>query len=87
VEEVLKTGAETNNTFLGEVLKMLPGDSLIQWNSEPSNKVALVLFVGGYTMAEVAAFRWLQTLTGHQFVIAGTGQCSGNKIISDMEKL
>ena len=50
-------------------------------------QVALVLFVGGYTMAEVAAFRWLQTVTGHQFVIAGTGQCSGNKIIGDMEKL
>ena len=38
-------------------------------------------------MAEVAAFRWLQTLTGHQFVIAGTSLCSGNKLISDLEKL
>ena len=47
----------------------------------------MILFVGGYTMAEVAAFRWLQTVTGHQFVIAGTSLCSGNKIISDMEKL
>jgi hypothetical protein len=29
----------------------------------------LILYVGGYTMAELAAFRWLQTLTGgHQNV-------------------
>ena len=47
----------------------------------------MVLFVGGYTIAEVAAFRWLQTMTGYQFIIAGTGHCSGNKLISDLEKL
>ena len=46
-----------------------------------------MLFVGGFTMAEVAAFRWLQTVTGHQFVIAGTSLASGNKILADMEKL
>jgi len=28
------------------------------------NVYRLVLFVGGYTMAEVAAFRWLQAATG-----------------------
>lgn len=50
-------------------------------------QVVLVLFVGGFTMAEVAAFRWLQTVTGHQFVIAGTSLASGNKILADMEKL
>ena len=50
-------------------------------------QVTLVLFVGGYTMAEVAALRWLQTVTGHQIMMAGTGLTGGNKIISDMEKL
>ena len=50
-------------------------------------QVVLVLFVGGFTMAEVAAFRWLQPVTGHQFVIAGTSLASGNKILADMEKL
>ena len=50
-------------------------------------QVTLVLFVGGYTMAEVAALRWLQTVTGHQIMVAGTGLTGGNKIISDMEKL
>ena len=47
----------------------------------------MVLFIGGYTMAELAAFRWLQTLTGYQFIIAGTSLCSGNKLITDLEKL
>ena len=47
----------------------------------------MVLFVGGFTIAEVAAFRWLQTVTGYQFIIAGTGLCSGNKLITDLEKL
>ena len=50
-------------------------------------QVTLVLFVGGYTMAEVAALRWLQTVTGHQIMVAGTGLTGGNKIIQDMERL
>lgn len=65
-------------------------------------QVALVLFLGGYTLAEVAAFRfesfatlqplflyhrWLQTVTGYQFVVAGTNSFGGNKLAADMEKL
>jgi len=87
VEEVVRTNCNTTNTVLADTLKMMPGDSVIQWSGDTGNKVAMILFVGGYTMAEVAAFRWLQTVTGYQFVIAGTSLCSGNKIISDMEKL
>ena len=33
------------------------------------NVYRLVLFVGGYTMAEVAAFRWLQAATGFFYQI------------------
>jgi hypothetical protein len=50
-------------------------------------KVALVLFLGGYTLAEVAAFRWLQTVTGYQFVVAGTNSFGGDKLAADREKL
>ena len=65
---------------------------------------ALVLFLGGYTLAEVAAFRfcsacfqswqpcilchrWLQTVTGYQFVVAGTNSFGGNKLAADIKKL
>ena len=39
VEEVLKNGCSTTNTPLGEALKMLPGEPVIQWTGESSNKV------------------------------------------------
>jgi len=88
VEEVLKAGGDVSSSpVVGELLKLLPGESVIDWSGNTANKVALVLFVGGFTVAEVAAFRWLQTVTGYQFIIAGTGLCSGNKLITDLEKL
>ena len=31
--------------------------------------------------------RWLQTVTGYQFVVAGTNSFGGNKLAADMEKL
>ena len=87
VEEVLKAGPSLSNTVIGEAVKLLPGETVYDYSGEPGNKVALILFVGGYTLAEVAAFRWLQTVTGYQFVLAGTETCSGNKLCTDMEKL
>ena len=106
VEEVLKAGGDVSHSpAVGELLKLLPGESVIEWSGNTANKVrnynfiikeitthcyrqvAMVLFVGGFTIAEVAAFRWLQTVTGYQFIIAGTGLCSGNKLITDLEKL
>jgi len=87
VEEVLKAGPSLANTAVGEALKLLPGDTVHEYSGEPGNKVAIILFIGGYTLAEVAAFRWLQTVTGYQFVLAGTEGCSGNRLCSEMEKL
>lgn len=90
VQEVLKAGPTISpSSSLGESLKLLPGDT-VHTQATPGGevpKVALVLFLGGYTLAEVAAFRWLQTVTGFQFVIAGTNSFGGNKLASDMEKL
>ena len=40
VEEVIRSGASLTNTALGEVVKMLPGDTLVQWQGEPNNKVS-----------------------------------------------
>ena len=39
VEEVLRTGANTTNTPLGEALKMMPGEQIIQWSGDTGNKV------------------------------------------------
>jgi len=87
VEEVLKAGPSLTNTTVGEALKLLPGETVYDYSGEPGNKVAIILFLGGYTLAEVAAFRWLQTVTGYQFILAGTEGISGNRMCSDMERL
>ena len=90
VQEVLKAGPTIQPTsVLGEALKLLPGDT-VHTQALPGAevpKVVLVLFLGGYTLAEVAAFRWLQTVTGYQFVVAGTNSFGGNKLAEDMQKL
>ena len=39
VEEVLRTGANTTNTPLGDTLKMMPGEQIIQWSGDTGNKV------------------------------------------------
>lgn len=89
-QEVLRAGpniAPTSN--LGEALRLLPGETVHTQANTGADvpKVALILFLGGYTLAEVAAFRWLQTVTGYQFVVAGTNSFGGNKLAADMEKL
>jgi len=96
VEELLKLpsaeGAALTSlppsSVLGEACKLLPGDTVLDMKAPSLGpKVVLVMFLGGYTMAEVAAFRWLQTVTGHQFIIAGTCGVNGNTVITDSEKL
>merc|ERR1711913_205060 len=72
---------------LQETLKLLPGETVYETKAGEAAKVALVVFVGGYTMAEVAAFRLLQTVTGHQFIIAGTSNFNGDRLVADVEKL
>ena len=39
VEETLKCNGHLTNTPLGEALKMLPGEPVIQWSGDTSNKV------------------------------------------------
>jgi len=86
VQELLKPGGATNPQ-IQETLKLLPGETITESRPGEAPKAALVVFVGGYTMAEVAAFRLLQTVTGYQFIIAGTNNFNGNKFVSDVEKL
>ncbi|XP_023328568.1 vacuolar protein sorting-associated protein 33B isoform X2 [Eurytemora carolleeae] len=83
-------GAKTSfsgTSLVTEALKFSPGETIIDMKSPGAPKLGLVLFVGGYTMAEVAAFRWLQAATGWELIIAGTGNISANHIISQCEKL
>ena len=49
-----------------------------------TSKVVLVFFVGGYTLAEVAAFRLLQANVGLQFIVAGTSNISGKSLIKSV---
>lgn len=50
--------------------------------SSSAAKYDLIYFVGGFTMAEVAALRTLQGNTGRQFLIAGTSNVTGKQLIS-----
>ncbi len=52
--------------------------------AQSSSKVVLVFIVGGYTLAEVAAFRLLQANTGLQFIIAGTSNISGQAMMKSI---
>jgi len=78
-----RTGAQ----LVTDALKSAPGETIIDMKSPDAPKVGLILFLGGYTLAEVAAFRLLQTITGWQFIVAGTGNISAGSIISQAEKL
>ena len=49
-----------------------------------ASKMVVVFFIGGYTMAEVAAFRYLQTTTGYHFVIAGTSNVTGSSMMNSI---
>ena len=49
-----------------------------------ASKVVLVYFIGGYTLAEVAAFRLMQANLGLQFIIAGTSNISGKSLIKSI---
>jgi len=89
VQEVIKAKSQNSPEIgqLKEGLKMVTGETILDLKSPDAPKVGLVLFIGGYTMAEVAALRWLQTITGWQFVVAGTSNISANSIFNQCEKL
>ena len=44
-------------------------------------KCDLVYFVGGYTLAEVAALRTVKATTGRSLLIAGTDNVTGQSVI------
>jgi len=89
VHEVIKSRSSNSPELsqLKEALKMVPGETILDMKNPEAPKVGLVLFVGGYTMAEVAALRWLQTVTGWNFIVAGTSNISANQIMNLCEKL
>uniref|UniRef100_A0A0K2VAI7 Vacuolar protein sorting 33 homolog B (Yeast) [Strongylocentrotus purpuratus] n=1 Tax=Lepeophtheirus salmonis TaxID=72036 RepID=A0A0K2VAI7_LEPSM len=57
----------------------------IQFQNKPNrSKFVLIYFIGGYTLAEVASLKILQTIMGHHFVIAGTSNTTGKKIMESV---
>ena len=47
-----------------------------------SGNLDLIYFVGGYSLAEVAALRTVQGQVGRNFLIAGTGNITGKTLMS-----
>lgn len=50
-------------------------------NGKTSNKIILIVFVGGVTYAEVSALRFLAKSTGYKILIACTGTISGVQLV------
>ena len=53
-------------------------------SNESSSKMVLIFIIGGYTLAEVAAFRHMQTSMGYHFVICSTCNITGRTLIHDI---
>ena len=53
-------------------------------SNENSSKMVLIFIIGGYTLAEVAAFRHMQTSMGYHFVICSTCNITGRTLINDI---
>ena len=53
-------------------------------SNETSSKIVLIFIIGGYTLAEVAAFRHMQTSMGYHFVICSTCNITGRTLINDI---
>jgi len=53
---------------------------------EDERPVALVVFVGGCTCAEVAALRWLSGRPGaaHRYVVLTTHMCTGSTLLEGL---
>lgn len=52
--------------------------------SMDATKMVLIFIIGGYTLAEVAAFRHLQTTMGYHFVICSTCNITGRTLINQI---
>lgn len=53
-------------------------------SNENLSKMVLIFIIGGYTLAEVAAFRHMQTSMGYHFVICSTCNITGRTLINDI---
>uniref|UniRef100_A0A2P2I572 Vacuolar protein sorting-associated protein 33B-like n=1 Tax=Hirondellea gigas TaxID=1518452 RepID=A0A2P2I572_9CRUS len=92
VSQVLTKGVQS----VSEALKLLPGTTITEgWESAANTPnsssapalpppVVLVLVLGGVTFAEIAAFKLLGLRTGNRIIVASTGTCTGNKIMSSI---
>ncbi|CAB4055993.1 unnamed protein product [Lepeophtheirus salmonis] len=59
-------------------------ESFMGKGNQTESKFVLIYFIGGYTLAEVASLKILQTIMGHHFVIAGTSNTTGKKIMESL---
>jgi len=76
---------ELENT-LGVQCKLLDISGTVSEStmSSDASKTVLIFFIGGYTLAEVAAFRHLQTSLGYHFVICSTCNITGRTLINSI---
>ena len=62
----------------------IPGNEGENNLSSDASKMVVIFFIGGYTLAEVAAFRHLQTSLGYHFVICSTCNITGRTLINSI---
>ncbi|CDW55827.1 vacuolar protein sorting associated protein 33A [Trichuris trichiura] len=70
-----------------ENLEKIPGavkiiDKIGEGLPSIGEKVVLVFFVGGVTLAEVSALRFLTSKTDHKFIVATTNVITGSRLLS-----
>ena len=73
-----------NNQSVADILKVLPGTSVLRSSptgSAVTPRVALVLVLGGLTFAEVAALRLLALTSSTRIIIAATNTTTGTELI------
>ncbi len=69
-----------------ELVKLLPNSVAYQRHGKANgaSRTVLVFFVGGYTLAETAALKALQSSSNFRFLVAGTSKECGRTIVSSL---
>jgi hypothetical protein len=82
VSAVLNSAA-SSDAGASELKNLVPGHKYVidVKTRKTAAKYDLVYFVGGYSLAEVAALRTVQATTGRSFLIAGTSNVTGRDLI------
>ena len=62
----------------------IPGSESENNLSSDASNMVLIFIIGGYTLAEVAAFRHLQSSLGYHFVICSTCNITGRTLINNI---